>query len=117
MIRESITGPRAWTRDTLPDEAWRLPMPDACAEEIEALARALERDPMPSFLLDAADYPLDACHALMAEARRRLEDGPGVVVVDRVPIEKILERPASRGCSGYSGRWWGARWSRPGTGR
>ena len=97
MIREPVAGPRAWTRTTIRDEDWRLPMPNACVEEIEALARTLERDPVPSFLLDAADYELEACRGLMVEVRRRLDGGPGVVVVDRVPIEELSERPRIEG--------------------
>ena len=97
MIREPVTGPRAWTRATIRDEDWRIPMPEACAAEIERLARTLERDPVPSFLLDPADYELAACRTLMAEVRRRLDDGPGVVVVDRVPIEALPERPRIEG--------------------
>ena len=97
MIREPVTGPRAWTRDTLREEDWRIPMPAACAAEIEALAGALERDPVPAFLLDPADYDLDACRTLMREVRRRLDDGPGVVVVDRVPVEALSDRPRIEG--------------------
>ena len=70
-----------------------MPFPAAGASEIEGLARTLERDPVPSFLLDPDDYELDACRALMGEVRRRLDEGPGVVVVDRVPIEKLPRRP------------------------
>ena len=68
-------------------------MPAECAAEIEALDRTLGRDPVPAFLLDAADYELDACRTLMGEVRRRLDDGPGVVVVDRVPVETLSDRP------------------------
>ena len=97
MIREPVTGPRAWTRATIRDEDWRIALPDACAAEIDRLARTLERDPVPAFLLDAADYELDACRALMDEVRARLDDGPGVVVVDRVPIEELDGRPRIEG--------------------
>ena len=97
MIREPVTGPRAWTRATIRDEDWRIPIPDACTEEIGRLARTLERDPIPPFLLDPTDYELDACRALMGEVRRRLDDGPGVAVVDRVPIEELGGRARIEG--------------------
>ena len=77
MIREPVAGPRAWTRASLREEDWRLPLPDACAAEIEGLTRPLERDPVPLHLLDPDDYALDACRALVGEVRRRLADGPG----------------------------------------
>lgn len=89
MIRETVAGPRAWTRATLRDEDWRVPVPAACAAEIEGFAHTLERDPVPLHLLDPDDYPLDACRTIMGEVRRRLDEGPGVVVADRIPIEKL----------------------------
>ena len=92
MIREPIAGPRAWTRRTIDEGDWRIALPPRCLDEIEQLARALERDPVPTYLLDPSDYELDACRDLLGEVRRRLEEGPGIAVVDRIPIEE-LARP------------------------
>ena len=66
-----------------------MPVPAACAAEIEGFVRTLGRDPVPLHLLDPDDYPLDACRTLMGEVRRRLDQGPGVAVADRIPIEKL----------------------------
>ena len=93
MIREPITGPRAWTRRTIRECDWRIAVPSSCLDEIEQLARVLERDPVPTYLLDPADYQLDACRDLLGEVRRRLDEGPGVAVVDRIPIEELSGRP------------------------
>ena len=95
MIREPIAGPRAWTRRTIDERDWRIALPPRCLDEIEQLARALERDPVPTYLLDPSDYELDACRDLLGEVRRRLEEGPGIAVVDRIPIEE-LARPHGR---------------------
>ena len=93
MIREPIVGPRAWTRRTIRESDWRIALPASCLDEIDRLARALERDPVPTWLLDPADYELHACRGLLGEVRRRLEEGPGVAVVDRLPIEEMSGRP------------------------
>ena len=93
MIREPITGPRAWTRRTIRESDWRLAVPPRCLDELERLARRLERDPVPTWLLDPSDYELHACRDLLREVRRRLDEGPGVVVVDRLPIENFSGRP------------------------
>ena len=93
MIREPIAGPRAWTRRTIRESDWRIAVPSSCLAEIEQLARVLERDPAPTFLLDPSDYELDACRNLLGEVRRRLDEGPGVAVVDRIPIEELSGRP------------------------
>ena len=89
MIREPIAGPRAWTRRTIRDRDWRIALPPRCLDEIEQLARALARDPVPTYLLDPADYELDACRNLVGEVRQRLDEGPGIAVVDRIPIEEL----------------------------
>ena len=93
MIREPITGPRAWTRRTIRESDWRIAVPSSCLEEIEQLVRVLERDPVPTYLLAPSDYKLDACRNLLGEVRRRLDEGPGVAVVDRIPIEELSGRP------------------------
>ncbi len=93
MIREPIAGPRAWTRRTIRESDWRIPLPSSCLDEIERLGRALKRDPVPTWLLDPGDYELDACRDLLGEVRRRLDEGPGVAVVDRLPIERLSGRP------------------------
>ena len=46
-----------------------------------------KRHPLPLLLLDATDFTLDACQALVATARERLDAGPGVVLLDRFPVE------------------------------
>jgi alpha-ketoglutarate-dependent taurine dioxygenase len=79
--------PRAWTGATLTEDAWRLPVPAACVAELEAVVEYLERHPMPVLLLDPDEHALDACRALIAHARRRLDAGPGIVVLDRLPVE------------------------------
>ena len=93
MIREPITGPRAWTRRTIRESDWRIAVPSSCLDEIEQLARVLERDPVPTYLLAPSDYKLDACRNLLGEVRRRLDEGPGVAVMDRIPIEELSGRP------------------------
>ena len=93
MIREPTTGPRAWTRRTIRESDWRIAVPSSCLDEIEQLERVLERDPVPTYLLAPSDYKLDACRNLLGEVRRRLDEGPGVAVVDRIPIEELSGRP------------------------
>ena len=93
MIREPTTGPRAWTRRTIRESDWRIAVPSSCLDEIEQLERVLERDPVPTYLLAPSDYKLDACRNLLGEVRRRLDEGPGVAVVDRIPIDELSGRP------------------------
>ena len=43
---------------------------------------------MPLPALRADDFDLPECQDLMAAARRCLDDGPGFVLIDRLPLER-----------------------------
>ena len=78
---------RAWTGETLDESAWRIPVPKRCLEELERVVGHLERHPVPVLLLDPAEFELSASRALLEQARRSLDAGPGVVLLDRFPVE------------------------------
>ena len=79
--------PRAWTGATLDEAHWRISVPAVCIDELTAALAHYARHPLPLLLVSHEDYDLDACRQLLASARRRLDDGPGVVLLDRFPIE------------------------------
>jgi len=80
--------PRAWVGAALPEDAWRMRVPAGCVEELEEAVRDIERNPLPLLLLDPDEYRLEQCRRLVGEARRRLDAGPGVVLLDRIPVER-----------------------------
>jgi hypothetical protein len=84
--------PQAWTRATLAPADWIVPLPDAAKGELLAVRDELRRAPVPTFLLDPADFALDACRATMAEVRRVTQSGPLFAVLDRLPMGE-LTRP------------------------
>jgi len=88
MLDRRIEGPQAWTRTGLAAADWRLPVDGAVLEELHGLAAALRADPMPTPLLDPAEFgPLAATRALMERARAVLDEGVGVVILDRLPLD------------------------------
>ena len=88
-LHHPLTGGLAWTGPDLPPDAGLLPIPAAAARELEAIAALLADNPLPVPSLDARDFALDACRALMTEARRLLEDGPGFAIIDRLPVDRV----------------------------
>lgn len=115
MLERIVEGPRAWRGATIAESDWLIPMPVACLDEIAAAHERLRIDPLPMLLLDPREFELAACRTLMAEARRRLDEGCGVIVLDRLPIESydeeqiraafwllgaLLGRPVSQSTSG-----------------
>ncbi|MEM7251582.1 MAG: TauD/TfdA family dioxygenase [Pseudomonadota bacterium] len=85
---ETVRDARAWTRESLRAEDWTVRLTDDARAEIDNVVAALERHPVPTQLIDPNDYSLEACIREMAEVRRRLDTGPGVVVADRLPVER-----------------------------
>jgi len=66
-----------------------VPFPDDAVAELEALVRALRKDPLPLLLLSPSHFALTACADMMAAVRRKLRNGVGLAVIDRVPVERF----------------------------
>ena len=66
-----------------------MPFPDEAVAELEALVRALRKNPLPMLLLSPAHFALTACADTMAAVGRKLRDGVGLAVIDRIPVERF----------------------------
>jgi hypothetical protein len=86
--------PRAWTGATLRREDWHFELPPACLAELDAVARSLRADPLPTLVLTPELFALDACRAYMARVKRALDGGPGLAVVHRLPVERLAQEEA-----------------------
>src|SRR5678816_3871113 len=89
MIEQDILGGCAWSPEGLRPAEWIVPAPRACLEEIDAVVRWLRDSGTDSIeALDPARFRLASCRTLMETVRGKLTDGPGLAVVDRVPVEE-----------------------------
>jgi alpha-ketoglutarate-dependent taurine dioxygenase len=89
MIDREIGGPIAWTRATLASGEGPARLGPECLAELMAAAALLRANPLPVPALDPADFDLTHCRSAMADVRSALEHGPGFVIVDRLPLERI----------------------------
>ena len=89
MLTEIVAAPRAWYGPALTSDRYLVPIPGACLREIDAVVAELRRAPVPTLLLDPAQFTLDACARLMATVRNHLDEGTGVVVLDRLPLDHL----------------------------
>src|SRR5262245_54344703 len=87
-------GPSAWIGSQLSADAGVLQLTHECLAEITHLALTLEANPLPTLALDPHDFELPACRGLMARARAALEQGPGFVILKRLPLEKLARETA-----------------------
>jgi len=95
MLTEIVTGPRAWTGATIRPDSWIVPISGPCRDELDRALATLRAHPLPLFLLKPGDFELDACRALMAEVRDRLENGLMFAVLDRLPVEEMSQEEAT----------------------
>jgi hypothetical protein len=83
-----FTGPLAWTRDSLTPDDGMIGLSAACRRELDQLVETLRANPLPTALLDVADFELPACRKMMAQAKQLLDDGPGFVIIDKLPVSE-----------------------------
>ena len=88
MLAADVRDARAWRRDALKESDWLVPLSSRCLDELDAVARAVREDPLPVLMLTPAQFQLGACAQVMARARDMLRTGIGLVVLDRVPVER-----------------------------
>jgi Taurine catabolism dioxygenase TauD, TfdA family len=89
VLRHAILGRKAWTRDTISAADWTVTLPPSALEEIDAMLASLRRDPLPTLVCTPELFPLEACRAVMQQAREILRDGIGLAVVERLPLERL----------------------------
>jgi alpha-ketoglutarate-dependent taurine dioxygenase len=88
-MTHDILDERAWVRSGLRPADWLVPLPDAAVGELEDVARRLRQDPFPVVLLSPGEFAMPACAEVMATVDRMLRRGIGLVVIDRVPVERF----------------------------
>jgi Taurine catabolism dioxygenase TauD, TfdA family len=84
----------AWKRGRLSTREWLVPVPEACAEEFEQIARAARAHVGPLAELDPGRLHLPACAEVIARMRAKLVAGPGFAVLDRIPVERYRREEA-----------------------
>ena len=89
MLTEIVAAPRAGHGPALTSDRYLVSIPGDCLREIDAVVAELRRGPVPTLLLDPAQFALDACARLMATVRSHLDEGTGVVVLDRLPLDHL----------------------------
>lgn len=83
-----IEGRLAWRRSDVSEADWLIPIPQEALDEVDAVIEVLKANPLDVRALSAEDYPLDACRALMGRVRQVLDQGVGLAVLDRLPVQR-----------------------------
>ena len=94
MIDRHIESAAAWTRSTVALDDGRLVFGPECVAEIEEVAAILRANPLPILALRPADFALPECRRAAARIKTMLEDGPGFVIADRLPLDRLRREDA-----------------------
>ena len=79
----------AWTKENINPESCIIKISDEVEEELLHMAEVIEANPLPTVLRTLCQFNIPQTRQLMREVRKRLNEPPSVVVVDRMPLEKI----------------------------
>ena len=85
---------KTWTRETISPTDWTVTVSPAAEKEMHGIVGNLRRQGMPMFMLDPAYFEVDACRAMMAGARAKLDKGHGMAIVDKLPLDDWSEEEA-----------------------
>jgi alpha-ketoglutarate-dependent taurine dioxygenase len=89
MLDAFVAEERAWTGRSLPPDRYLVPIPDDCLRELDGVLAEQRAAPVPTLLLLPEHFALAGCARFMADVRRRLDDGPGFVILDRLPLDRM----------------------------
>jgi hypothetical protein len=91
-VASPITGPMAWTGGELRASAdWVRPLVPAEIDELDAALRAVQRRGLDWRAMSRADFAIPRLASSLAEVSRELEDGRGLVLLRRIPVERYTE--------------------------
>jgi hypothetical protein len=87
-----ILGPATWRGEDLARRTdWIHPIADAEVEEMDAALRLVERRGLDWPRMTRDDFPIPRFARSLADVSRALEDGRGLVLLRRLPVERYTE--------------------------
>jgi hypothetical protein len=88
ILQDLVSAPRAWHGPDLSEDDFKIGLSAAALAELEAVVAEQRKAPVPTLVLEPKYFTMEACRALMADARQRLDAGLGFVIFDRLPVAR-----------------------------
>lgn len=82
-----FAGPIAWERDSLAKDDGLIRLDAESRRELDGIVEVIRHNPLPTHMLSPDEFEMPACRAMMAKAKKVLEDGVGFVIIDRLPLD------------------------------
>jgi alpha-ketoglutarate-dependent taurine dioxygenase len=90
LIREEpLSSPMTWIAETMLPNDGLVCLENCHLDELRAAAKEIIANPLPIEGLKPELFDMPACHALMGQIRKQLDDGIGFAIIDRLPVDDI----------------------------
>ena len=89
--RDLPVTPLHWQANQLRASAWRIPVSDALRDELLQLACFIRDNPVQALQRRPDDFKLPHARQAMVRMKAQLDDGVGLAVLDRLPVDDIDE--------------------------
>ena len=87
---EPVVDPAGWSPDELRDVGrWSYRISEREADDLAAAVAAVRRDGVPIVEVARENFPLGAFAEVLADVRRELTDGRGIVMLRNFPVERF----------------------------
>ena len=93
---EAIKTPMTWASQTLLANDGLVRLESEHLDELRAVAKDLEANPLPIEALRPEHFDTPACAALMAKVRKELDNGMGFAIIDRLPVDELDKEIATK---------------------
>jgi len=95
MLDQRVEDVRLWTRNTIRRSDWTIELNDAAINEVITMVERMREAPLPLLLLHPDQFDLRACRDVMRRVKQSLSEGAGLVLIDRLPMDRISAAEAT----------------------
>ena len=88
IIEDVVSPPKAWHGPDVADASFIVRLTPEVMAELDQVVAEQNKAPVPTIVLEPGHFRLDSAARLMGDVKRRLDDGLGFVILDRLPVDR-----------------------------
>ena len=93
-LNHIVTNSFAWAQREVDPDDCIVEVSEQVIAELLQMAEIIDVNPIPTVLRSLDQFEIPATLELMGKVRKRLDEPPGVVVIDSIPLDKITTEQA-----------------------
>jgi|SoiMethySBSTD1v2_1073268.scaffolds.fasta_scaffold260283_1 hypothetical protein len=87
MLKGQAPATRAWHGPDLVDDNFKVMFSKDSLAELDCIVAEQRKAPVPTLVLLPEHFEMSACRELMQGVKKRLDEGLGFVILDRLPVD------------------------------